>query len=403
MSSRARNQSAKVRVDELIRRFTPPLDCCREPYWRLIRSVRSTSQLLAAHNCVGSDHWQDCEQFVSACARIATHEKEWHRVPEHWTAPHANAFEQFRHLANHLFAAYPLPTFMVRAWFAGEGQDWERRLYLHLAKGHSVRRFQLPFPWCMSKASARFFMQAPDDLSPITAFRWAQIRALSGDDGLARLLLTTILVAPSDNEEFWETVIRFVIREEQLSHEEIVEIVGFIHDQRFRPAEVVWGRGAGPEPLQPEFSLCGKSLAALRRHMIHWRAERMAHLPALTPVAAVRSWSPTPIRPFRFEDAHHVWTIKELLSDRELQVEGGIMKHCVASYVRACAQRRTSIWSMQVQHGDSRKRVLTVEVTPGSKLIWQAKGKWNSPPTQAAWWILSRWSEQEGLRFRETT
>ena len=47
--------------------------------------------------------------------------------------------------------------------------------------------------------------------------------------------------------------------------------------------------------------------------------------------------------------------IGELLTAKELQVEGGIMRHCVATYIHRCAHLRTSIWSMKVHHNQRPK------------------------------------------------
>ena len=77
------------------------------------------------------------------------------------------------------------------------------------------------------------------------------------------------------------------------------------------------------------------------------------------------------------------------------------MKHCVATYISDCARRLTSIWSMKVCHGESRRRVLTVEVLPRKKMVWQASGKNDSPPSAVAREMLDRWAKQEGLTLRE--
>jgi hypothetical protein len=299
-------------------------------------------------------------------------------------------------LVNHFFDRYPVPKFMPAIWLSLHDQPWERNLYLYLARGLSVRKFLWPIPVHLTKAAAAFFMQAPDDLAPLLAVRWAHVRSLGGDNRLARLLLRTNgLTLLTLHEEFWESVIRFLIKNAPISAEEVIAIVDFIHDQRFRPGRLVWGPKAGDEPLQPQFSLRGRSLRSLRRHMANWRTELMIKRPDLT--VGSPKWSPTPIRPFRHEDANGLWCIDELLTDRELRVEGGIMQHCVATYIPDCARRLTSIWSMKLQQGETRKRVLTIEVLPETKTIWQARGKRNLPPNEVAQEILGRWAQQEGL------
>jgi len=292
---------------------------------------------------------------------------------------------------------------MAPIWLSEHDIPWDRELYLHLAQGQSIRNFEWPVRVRLSKAAARFFMLAPDDLRPVEAVCWAQVRSLGGDSRLARLLLSrTILVAPTEYEEFWESVIRFLIRHAPISEDEIVAIVDFIHSQRFRPARLVWGPNAGDAPLDPAFCMKRRSLHKLRQYMANWRLERMAQHPIPDPVISTSTWTPTPIGAFVHREGDTLWSIEELLNDGELRVEGGIMQHCVAQYIHDCARRRTSIWSMKVQQGTTRRRVLTIEVLPETKIILQAKGKRNAPASVTARKILKRWAKQEGLKIDRT-
>ena len=109
------------------------------------------------------------------------------------------------------------------------------------------------------------------------------------------------------------------------------------------------------------------------------------------------SWPRTNIAPFRFTESGQVWTIDELVNSVQLRVEGGIMRHCVATYIPDCSRRHTSIWSMKVHQGDRSKRVLTIEVIPATKTIWQANARKNRPPDRASWSVLNQWAEREGL------
>ena len=153
---------------------------------------------------------------------------------------------------------------------------------------------------------------------------------------LARLLMMSpSLVIPTEYEDFWESVIRYLIMNQPIPANEVSAIVWFIDQQRFRPAETVWGPGAGQVPLQPNFSLRCRSLMSLRRHMANWRTEFLAKLPPLIP--STPGWDGTDIQPFRYSQGERHWTIDELLTDNELRVEGGIMQHCVATYIHDCA------------------------------------------------------------------
>ncbi len=68
------------------------------------------------------------------------------------------------------------------------------------------------------------------------------------------------------------------------------------------------------------------------------------------------------------------------------------MRHCVATYIYDCRRRRTSIWSLKLNQGEHRNRLLTIEVDPKTRTIWHARGRRNSPPTEKS---------QELLRYRK--
>jgi hypothetical protein len=339
---------------------------------------------------------------VRACARMATATVHWQKSPDDWKPVCNTPAMQFRLLISHLFERYEVPHFMARIWLDDqldrEEHFWWVDLYLHLALGKGIRQFRLPIPGTLSKGSAAFFVQAPDDLNPETAIQWGWLRSLGCDTSLARTLVReTILGKPSEHQEFWESVIRFVVQQQPISIIETLTVIRFLDEQKYQPAEIVWGRGAGPMPLQPDFTLHGRTLMSLRRHMANWRRDHLTSLIPTRRTLLPHAWKPLPIQPFDFQDGDNRWTIEELLTPRELQIEGGILQHCVASYARACCERRSSIWSMKINDGQSRKRVLTIEVDPNSNTVIQAKGKRNSQPSRRAAEILRCWTEREEL------
>ena len=397
-------RNSKVWLDRLIRKSADGSPRHARNYWQVIDAVRRSSDLLRPKSAWGSSSREQAERVVTACARIALHSDawspdQWQRSPERWCPPCGSAHEQLSSLVHHLFDRYPVPSFLTNVWWANGEERWPRELYLHLARGAGVRSFQLPFDFPLTKPVARWFVGAPDDMSPFPALRWSQVRALGGDDRLGRLIVTrTILCMSVDDEPFWESVLRFLIRNMPISNDEITGIIWFIRYQRFVPGEYTWGPGGGQTPLQPDFSLRGKSLMSLRRHMANWRDDVRPNLP---PPIETTSWEPTPIGTFDYQGNDAVWTIRELLTDRELRVEGDNMHHCVADYIEACATRKTSIWSMRVLRGDERRRVMTIEVEPESKTIWQAQGKRNARPNSAAQEILQKWAAQEQLVLSE--
>lgn len=392
-------RSSKVWLDRLIRESVQRALPHTRKYWRLVHCVRSKTYLLSPSGVWDVYTRAQMTRVIRACARIVSYGKLWRRPLEHWQPPQTGAHEQLSSLVQYLFDTYPVPSFMNNVWWTDDDECWPRELYQHLANGAGVRSFKWPFEFPLTKPVARWFVAAPKGLSPFPALRWAQMRSLGSDDRLARYIATHAHLSESVFDElFWESVLRFLIRNMPICNDEISQIIWFIHGQKFMPGETVWGRGGGVEPLQPDFTVRGRSLMSLRRHMANWRDEVRPNLP---PPVETTSWEPTPIGTFNFQGNDAIWTIRELLTDRELRVEGDNMHHCVADYIKACATRKTSIWSMRVLRGDVRRRVMTIEVEPESKTIWQAQGKRNSRPNSAAQEMLQKWAAQEQLILSE--
>ena len=131
-----------------------------------------------------------------------------------------------------------------------------------------------------------------------------------------------------------------------------------------------------------------------------------------------RSWRPSGIDGFNLEDDETgaKWTIRELLSTKELVQEGRQMNHCVGSYANNCQKGNISVWSMQVNDAEAgQQRVMTIAIQNKARRINQARGRFNALPSgktpsgrkvlerrqqanlQQSRRILHLWQEQEGL------
>ena len=109
-------------------------------------------------------------------------------------------------------------------------------------------------------------------------------------------------------------------------------------------------------------------------------------------------WQPCSIGGFRMDFIDGVvFTIDEILTRSELIAEGGIMKHCVASYALRVSKRQTTIWSLKVHDRNSHTRLLTIEVNPNNKKVVQAKGLHNRAPLEPERQIIERWMARENL------
>ena len=96
------------------------------------------------------------------------------------------------------------------------------------------------------------------------------------------------------------------------------------------------------------------------------------------------------------------WTIREIVTWKDLRGEGLVMRHCVASYLHSCSSGKTSIWSLGLERNEQRRRqVLTVEVAVDKRIICQARGKANRLPEEKEVEVLRRWAAQEELTLAE--
>jgi hypothetical protein len=365
-------------------------------YERLRRQVQSQTTLLRA-----SERPRDYRTALNAgLLAMALHHPNWLRPVETWFPTTQKLWPQFTALAHHLFARYPIPTFMTSVWFElPPGETLPQHLwYKHLGLGQSIRTAGLPLRF--TRGMAHLFTHAPHHYTAIAALRWAQVRGLGGGESLARAVIGTRLGKILENEEFWESVLHFFINHPLLDLAQVGPVVDFIQHQKFE-----WREGVSPKgvlskqpPPQPEFSIKGRSTASICRMVEDWHKQLGQDMqqPSF-------SWRHSLFKDFRLvegsEDQSNmrVWTITELLTSRALFLEGRAMRHCVATFIERCAHRQASIWSMQVENQRGRHRVLTIEVDPTKRRICEARGKCNRLPTTAEREVIEGWAAQEGL------
>jgi len=369
-------------------------------YERLLRQVQSQTTLLRA-----SERPRDYRTALNAgLVGMALHHPNWLRPVETWFPTTQKLWPQFTALAHHLFAHYPIPTFMTSVWFdlpTGEALP-QHRWYKHLGLGQSIRTVGLPLRF--TRAMAHLFTHAPHHYIAVAALRWAQVIGLGGGEALTRAVIGTRLGKALENEDFWESVLHFFINHPSLDLAQVGPVVDFIQHQKFE-----WREGVSPKgvlgkqpPPQPDFSIKGRSIASICRLVEEWHKQlgQDTQQPSL-------SWRHSPFKDFRLVEGSEgqsnmrLWTITELLTSRALFLEGQAMRHCVATFIERCARRQTSIWSMQVENQRGRHRVLTIEVDPPKRTICQARGKRNRLPQTVEREVIECWAAQEGLRLAE--
>ncbi|MEZ6108551.1 MAG: PcfJ domain-containing protein [Pirellulaceae bacterium] len=304
--------------------------------------------------------------FPDALRLLAKHGKHWRRPLEAWRPRTHNAMRQFRSLVRHLFAEYDeVPRFLDRVWFMGVSAQatQTRKWYLHVAAGQNIRTCDTPLP--LTKKMAHHFMRAPDDASWEQALRWGQVHAMGGDERLARALFPTRLGESFEHEEFWRTVIAWLIEHPMLDTVHIGPLIDYLHHQRFgfEGIAVVNGRQVPAPPAQPNLTMKGREPETLLRQVNGWH-RALAHSNRVQ----VRQWKPSEIPGFGWIEGSDAgknvrkWSIRELLSGQALVTEGRQLGHCVASYAHSCAAGHCSIWTLELETRDGLSKLVTIEV-----------------------------------------
>jgi hypothetical protein len=372
----------------------------RDALRRLVTICSGRLDLLSSRGVVGGLGQSDENTWLGGLVAVARLHSHWIRPLEEWTTRTKNDRRRFASLVRHLFAIWPVPTFMDTAWFKRDtdGGGRQQRWFVHLGAGQNIRTADVPIE--LTKRMAHHFMSAQEYLSIEAALRWGQISGLGGYARLFEAVVGTRLGTHFDNDDFWITVLRFFVANPMLDPAQIGPIVDYIHHQRFEPEErigVVAAQAAAP--AQPQFSMKGRTAASLLRQVETWHRQlaRSAQYPI--------EWRPCGIPSFAFVEgsersqSNKRWTIREILSSKALTEEGRAMRHCVGSYARSCAKGACSIWSLQVKDRDGARRVLTVEVRLPGKLICQARGKFNVRASEKELQVLQRWASQAALQI----
>ena len=367
--------------------------------------------------------------LVHGLLALAYHHHRWIRPLETWhCAPsingHPRPSDQFSSLLRHLLARYDVSYFMDAAFFEGlearglQQQEW----FIHIANGGRIRDLDTPIE--LTRRMAHLFLSKPEHNrnSIEHNMRWAQVIGMGGDPVLAKTILRTRLGRNFDHDEFWSTVVLFLVNNAMMDPDCVGPLVDYVYNMKFAPRRVVQEEGGVEEapPPQPHFTMKGRSATKLLRQVDAWHGHlnREEHV-------IFQSWQPCGLRPYEAEEVTEElgpvrWRVQELLSSWELAAEGRAMSHCVVSYSDQCADGKTAIWSicMQRQGQEERENVFTVAVDVQSRTITQARGRHNMQPhkkprsdqeqkeAQSGYvtmlnrsaHILQLWTEREGLQ-----
>ena len=391
----------------------------RDALRRILLQAESVADLLGLKPALSNLGPTPGNTFVEGLGEVARRCGRWLAKPETWRPSVHNSRRQFGGLVRHLLCQYDVPAFMDAIWLQGKATRYQQDWFLHVGNGGNIRKAGTPVD--LTKRMAHLFLQAPDGYTIEEALRWGQILGLGGDTSLVDAVNATHLGRSFAEEAFWSKVVHFFVNNPMLDPDQVGPMVDYIQHRKFEPAEIVHSGGERVvgSPPQPNFSVKGRSINKLLQEVDVWHRQlaRETRLPD-------RKWEASNnVEGFELEERKKPdedpsrWTITELLSSKELKVEGNAMGHCVASYAGNCKSGKISVWSMRVAEGDlAPKRVMTVSVHNNSRRINQARGKHNALPNGKApnghkralegsyrnylkqsRRILRLWQDQEGL------
>ena len=385
----------------------------REALYRLLRQAEQRSDLLTEERVVSQFGDEPGNTYVDAMVSLAARNREWRGSPEDWKPKSHNSRRQFGSLARHLLAQYDVSAFMDTAWFQGETSDARARQdwFVGVGTGTNIRKAQ-GVPVELTKKMAHLFMQAPRTFTIDQALRWTQVIGMGGSEELAKTIMETRLGRSFEHEEFWVSVVKFLVYNPMLDPSYAEPVVAYIHRQKYEPEQTTLPDGTVEhgDPPHPGFSMRTRKVGALLAEVDAWRDERDR-----AERVGGESWEPSAdIEPYDAEDTdehgYTRWTIRELTAMRELQVEGKAMSHCVASYGRSCRAGSKSVWSLQAANEDGHsRRVMTISVKTTTRRVDQARGKSNAHPLHGhrnawhrtrlreAYKVMRRWAGSQDI------
>jgi hypothetical protein len=338
-------------------------------------------------------------KYLQGVLSLLRDRSHWIKPIEEWKPSSHNQAKQFSSLARFLLCEFDVPLFMDQAYLENQSvyQGWFR----HIGQGKNIRTIT-SLPVSITKKEAHYFLEAPDHYSIEGAIRWGQIYALGGNERLADAILETRLDREFDHDDFWQSVLRFFIKNPMLDMAQVNPIVDYIWNQKFANRRIFVERGVAQEqpPEQPNFSMKGRTVESLLKEVEAWHRRLGKEVKG-----GKLQWEKSPIRDFEFIEGNRdsknmrIWSIKELVSSNELVAEGRVLKHCVASYAQSCGRGASSIWTMDFQTEDGTEKLLTIEVANQAKLIKQIRGRLNRLATEKEKNIILRWAEKENLKI----
>lgn len=346
----------------------------REPCSRLVRVLGARSDIFTTDR-----------NIIPVILRLAAYRGRWVREPESWEGD-----APITSLIHHLFALYPVSPLFEAQWFAsGPVANLGRDSYCHLAQGGSAKALRQPVGTLSKRAMHLFLTDAPADLSISQAMRWAQAVALGASDGLARIFATSRMNRENATYPIWQQFMEMVIKSGRRGH------LGMMIDHLAQRLNETW-----PE----DFNLKGTTLEELtnaaRQRFRKLQEIGIAQGMAITKedlydpriraklIGLLRDrWDPMPgIPSFSRQVDSCRYEVTELCSQQQLTNESKQLRHCVETYAHHCRSGNCALFSLRLHDSDGAVySVVTVDVNPRTREVWQARCGGGACPGIAFW------------------
>lgn len=316
--------------------------------------------------------------YIEVLANIAAFGNKTVRGIEDWTKDSLVAEGQMKSLIRHCFAKYEVPAFMENV-FSGD-RKVHMLWYIQLGRGDSVQQLGA-FPVKFTTKMAHEFRLTPKDYTVAQAIWRAQAIGFGANAERAEAIAWSSLSAGFEYEEFYSTVVQFIVNVEQkISFDVLQDVLEYINAMR---AENI------------TFSMKGRTWEALVRQSAEWHIAM-----AKKREAEGRSqWKLAPVANYVVADDECTIRIVQLGTSEALYEEGVEMAHCVADYEMACKDGVTAIFSVRkfTEGLDQYETLATVEVDLENMEIIQAKARFNEMICETSHTIIGEWAFREKL------
>jgi hypothetical protein len=371
-------------------------DAARATFTELLCCVRQRAPSVLAARCAEGHH-----PGVEALANLSRSSYAHIREISDWPGSHGSWRVAIGALVQHLVAKYPMPRFLVSAWYVPtvEESEWQRRCFIAHGGGRSFRSLDLPIK--MTRRMEDIFLRSPDHMDINVAMRRAELIGLGISKELAAAILSTRMATDLHSGEFWRTVWHFLrVNADDIDLTQVAPLIDFIYSIRQERIAVLTPNGmVYREPPDANFSMKGRTFSSMLRLMEEWHRGLKSLKSGLT-------WSNSNLRPMVVEappseqwELPRWWQFVELTSSKQLEDEGKMLRHCVASYASRCWRGACHIWSLRLTQENKARAVATLEIDPKARAIVQAHGMRNRYPSGKPLQLIRLWAEREGLRL----